>query len=358
MRPHFHFHFYLYLLFLLSSCVKDKPYPAVKSVPIPGTKGILALNEGSYGNNNADLSFISFSTGEVSNHIYKTANNKSLGDVAQNITFINGQYYICVNNSSKIVIVDPFLLTSIHSIENINFPRYLLQISADIAYISSLYLPHVYVLQVSTNTVIDTIQTDFPNTETMLLLNNQVWICNWDTACNYLYQVNANTHELLNKIQIQGHAPHDIVLDKNGMIWVLSGNTYKNKKSYLTCLNPANNSQIKSIAFEIGQDPIRLTMNAKRDTLYYINVNYNGQATNNGLYRMSIDDNTLPAMPMIQAPSNTYFWAIGIDSSTSNIYLSDPKGFTQSSTVYKYSPSGALLNAFQTGIGTNQFIFK
>lgn len=357
MRNQF-YHIMICMSFFIVACVKDKPNPEIKPLPSLNANGLLVLNEGSYSNNNAELSYIDLATKEVSNALFKKVNNKSLGDVAQSLTIINGRYYIAVNNSHKIVILDTSNFTIIHTIEQIKFPRFITQINTDIAYVSSLYLPYVYVLQLSNNTIIDTIITDFPNTEQMIALQNDVWICNWDTACNYLYKVDKLTHQLKTKVNIGTYAPHDIVQDKNGMLWVLSGNKYKSKSSSLTCINPESHLIEKSFSFQTDEDPIRLNINASKDTLYYINVNYIGGANNNGLYRMPIDDNTLPPNPMVHAPLNTYFWAFNIDPVTSHFFLSDPKGFTQSSTIYEYTSDGSLLNTFQTGIGSNQLIFR
>lgn len=347
----------LLLSLILNSCVKDKPNPDMHSLSPNAKNGVLVLNEGSYGNNNAEISFIDLGKNEVSNSVFKSVNSKSLGDVAQHIYLINEHYYITINNSNKIVILDTSNYQLLQTINNVPFPRYITQVSKDKAYVSSLYNPKVFVLDINNNEIIDTILVDFPNTEKMIVMNNDVWLCNWDTACNYLYRINKNTNQIVDRITLSGYAPHDILEDKNGMLWILSGNKYKNKKSFLICLNPQTNSIIKSMAFMSNEDPIRLTMNATKDTIYFINVNYNG-SENNGLYRMTILDNNLPSTPLIQAPTNTYFWAIGIDPNSSMIYLSDPKGFTQSSTIYTYSTSGKFFNSYQTGIGSNQFLFK
>lgn len=347
----------LLLTFCISACVKDKPNPDIRLLPSSSNHGILVLNEGAYGNNNAEISFIDLENNEISNSVFKSVNSKSLGDVAQNIALINGHYYITINNSNKIAILDTSNYQLLQTIDNVPFPRYITQVASDKAYVSSLYNPKVFVLDLINNSIVDTIQIDFPNSENMLVKNEDVWICNWDTACNYVYKVNINTNDLEQKINLNAFAPHDILDDKNGMIWILSGNKYKNKNSFLTCLNPQTNSIIKSMAFTSNEDPIRLTMNASKDTMYFINVNYNG-SSKNGLYRMTIYDHEIPDAPFIQAPTNTYFWTVGIDSNTSTIYLSDPKGFTQNSTIYSYSNDGTFLKSYQTGIGSNQFLFK
>lgn len=349
----------LYILLfslLLFACVKDKPNPDVQTVPLNNNRKIVVLNEGSFNNYNAEVSIIDLENNSTTNNVFKNVNQQILGDVAQHISIINNQYYITINNSNKIVVLDTnFQLTS--EINNILFPRYITQISKEKAYVSCMYFPYVFVLNLQTNSISDTIQTDFANTENILVVNNEVWICNWDTACNYIYIVDKFSNEIKEKISINGYAPHNILQDKNGMIWVLSGNKYKNKSSYLTQINPINKTILKKFVFSANDDPIKISFNNSKDELYYINVNYNGQSTNNGLYKIKIDDINLPNNPLISAPKNTYFWAIAIDPITSNILLSDPKGFTQNSTIYQYNEEGKLLQTFQTGIGSNQFLF-
>ena len=357
MRTPF-FYIILCVASFLASCVKDKPNPDTKSFPTNLSHGLVVLNEGSFGNNNSDISYINLENQIVSNSLFKIVNGHSLGDVAQFITLINGTYYVCINNSNKIVVLDIADFSLRQTIHTIDYPRYMAQYSQDIAFVSSLYRPYVSVVQLSTNTCVDTIFTEHFNSEQMLVANNILWICQWDTACNYIQKVDATTHHPTEKVSIPGFAPHDILQDKNGTIWVLSGNKYKGKSAHLTCINPQTNEVLKSFSFSASADPIKLTINESKDTLYFINVNYTGNSSNNGLYKMGIDENALPSIPFIQAPVNTYFWGLGIDSKSKHIFLSDPKGFTQNSTIYEYTNAGKSLNVFQTGIGSNQFIFR
>ncbi len=350
----------IYWLVILTcfSCVKDKPNPDANVLLQFAHKGVLVLNEGSFGNNNSELSFIDFSTGLVTQSIYQTTNQKQLGDIANKIVYMNGCYYIAVNNSNKIVVLDGLTFKEKIVISNIHFPRQILQVNAQTAYVASLYYPNIYVLDLVSNTITSTITLEYNNAEQMLLYNGSVWITNWDTACNQILKINANTNQLVEKIHIAGYAAHDIVQDKNNLLWILSGNKYKNKASFLTCIDPNTNTMVKSFAFGSEKDPFRLTIDAAKENLYYLLVNYNGGSSNNGVYRMNITDTTLPKTALIQAYSNSYFYGIGIDSVTHHIFLSDPKGFTQQSTVYEYSHDGQLLQHYQCGIGSNSFIFN
>lgn len=351
---------YFYILFFLifTSCVKDVPNPDIKTIPNASHKGVVILNEGSYANNNAEISFLDFQTNLISNSIFNTANSKSLGDVAQDIYYQIGKFYITINNSNKIVVISATSFNEVKTIANISNPRYFLKVNDSILYVSSLYSNSIFVLNTNQNEITNTFHLDFPNTEKMILLNGKVYATNWNTNCNYIYQINTNSHSVEDKITIAGFASHEIDVDKNGMLWVLSGNKYQNANSFFTVVNPTTNQIVKSFSFTKEQDPFRLVFNETHDSLYFLQVNYQGQNTNNGLYKMSIEDNVLPSKAMIPAQTNSYFWAIGLDNSIHQIYLSDPKGFNQSSAILKYDLQGNFIQSYKAGIGANTFLFQ
>ena len=84
-------------------------------------------------------------------------------------------------------------------------------------------------------------------------------------------------------ITIAARAPQEAVKDKEGMIWVLSGIVAKGKAAALTRINPVTRQVIKTYQFEAPADPIHLVFNEGRDTLYFIEVNYDGGTQHNGI---------------------------------------------------------------------------
>ncbi|MCC6448856.1 MAG: hypothetical protein IT215_09265, partial [Chitinophagaceae bacterium] len=189
MKPKLHI---LILMSFLFACVKDKPHPYLSQNIDLNNHGILILNEGAYGNNNAEISYLDLKNNQIQNGIFKTQNKLPLGDVAQSITLINGQYFIAVNNSNKVVVIDTQQHKIIQTIQNIPYPRYIVQSSINTAFISSIYQSSIYVLDLNSYQIIDTIHTDFPNNENMLFDGQNIWACNWDTACNYIYKIDQN----------------------------------------------------------------------------------------------------------------------------------------------------------------------
>jgi len=140
-------------------------------------------------------------------------------------------------------------------------------------------------------------------------------------------------------------------------LWVLSGNQAKGKPSSLTKLDPSTGAVLARLDFPAGAEPIKLTINWKKDTLYYIGVNYYGSTVNNGIYKMGVEEANLPDAPFIAASPLQYFWALGIDPQTSNVYVGDPKRFDQAGVVDIYSPGGVKLNTFKVGVGPGSFLF-
>lgn len=86
-------------------------------------------------------------------------------------------------------------------------------------------------------------------------------------------------------------------------------------------------------------------------------MDYNGGTTNNGIYRMKIDDLLLPTQPFIPAQNFQYYWALNIQPGTGYIYVGDPKGFTQKGIVSIYRQDGTKVKDFRTGIGPGHFFF-
>lgn len=349
---------YITLIGILSmfvACVKDKPSPTISTIPFDLFAELIILNEGSYGNNNSELSVYNNQSKQL--NYYQQKNGKSLGDVAQDIAFLNNKYIITLNGSSKIEVCNSDF-TSLTSIKNVSFPRYILPINQQTAYVSSLYNPYVYVLDLVNYKIKDTIQTSFINTENMLLTEDAAYITCWNTRCKYLYTVNTQTHEVTDSIDLQAYAPHQISEDKNGNIWVLCGNKYKGIKSSLVQINPISKTIIKKLDFLSAQDPFRMKMNTHKDSLYFIMINYDGKDEHNGLYKMGISESQIPSKPFIQAPSYSYFWGYAIEPISNRVFVTDPKGFTQSSTILTYSDNGSYIGSFQAGIGSNKILFR
>lgn len=354
----------LYLIFCLGtscfiySCIKDKPPPHIPYDNQGIAEKVILLNEGAFGNNNAEISIIDEQKNITYQQIFKAKNNFTLGDVAQHIIAYKNNYYVSVNNSHTIYRLDSNDFSVINKNNHITYPRYIFPYKDNKLLVTSLYNNYIYIIDASTLNIIDTIKTPYSNTQKLIIKNNEIWVCCWDVSCNKIFIYDYESTLLKDSIQLAGYAPFDIVQDAQENIWILSGNKFKNKNAFLTKVKSENKSIIHSIDFSPSDDPMQLTMNNTKDTLYYINVQYLNAQNNNGIYRMSIYNESLPKQSLINAPLNSYFWALSIHPQSGNIYVSDPKGFTQNSSVYVYNNAGEKLKNYTAGVGCNQFIFQ
>ncbi len=351
--------FVLFLLITMSmgACVKDKPSGSHPTNPPANRKGgIYIVNEGSLGNNNSSLSYFDPATQQAYEDVFKAANNRSLGDVFQSMTLIDGNFWLAINNSDKIEVIDTGDLKSRHIIA-LQKPRYILQVSADKAYVTSLFNPIIHIVNTKTFQVTGSITTDYANTEDLVMLNGKVYVSQWDTAANFVYEINPGTDQIERRITFNGRASSGLAVDKNHKLWVMAGNVTKGKTATLSRIDPVSGTVEQSFTFGPKEDPIRLRFNATGDSVYWIGVDYYGTNAYNGIYRMPVTATQLPAQPFITAQQFQYFWGLDIDPVTNDIYITDPKGFIQKGTVLKYNAAGQLLGNFATGTGPSACYF-
>lgn len=126
---------------LLFSLGCDK-IPELPSVELSGDRKIemLVVNEGLFTTNTAALSAI-YNDGTVFWDVFEPINRRPLGDVAQSITEINGKYFIAVNNSRRIEVLDSKTFKAVGSIryEQSGSPRYITPLTDNTALVSDLY---------------------------------------------------------------------------------------------------------------------------------------------------------------------------------------------------------------------------
>ncbi len=345
------------LCFFVSSCTKDKPKPNNSIAPNDSTSKILIVCEGSLGNGNASLSVYNPTKDSMYNKVYESANGQALGDVFQSANKINNQYFLCINNSDKIIVIDKnnWLQTASISVPK---PRYICEVGTNKAYVGSLFSNKISILNTAIFSIEKRIEMPFSNVEKMLLNNGNLYACCWDTGCNKIYTIDPISDKVKDSIILAGAAPHSLVIDKNNTLWVLAGNAPKNINASLTQINLTTKKIVKSYHFSKGVEAIKLCVNSTADKLFFIEVDYNGGNVNNGIFSMDISDNTLPATPLITCAIHQYFWALGIDPNANQIYVGDPKGFVQKGELLIYDAEGNFIRKQTAGLGISSFYFN
>ncbi len=68
---------------------------------------LLVLNEGNWGNNEAELSKVDVSTATATNNYFSSVNGRGLGDIGQDMIQYGSKIYVTVTFSNSIEVVDP-----------------------------------------------------------------------------------------------------------------------------------------------------------------------------------------------------------------------------------------------------------
>ena len=339
--------FSIIVILTITACNKPK-YGTLSGGSVSISNGVFINNEGNYGWGNASVSYYDLKTGEVTPDIYKQVNNLPLGDVCQSITYYNDKYYIVVNNSNKIEIVNSLTFKSVASIHNLVSPRYLLPVSNNKAYISDMYENKISVLNLSSNVLTKKINCP-GSTEEMLLFRNKVFVTN--TGNRYLYIVDTLNDNLNDSIMV-GASPYSIQIDNNSKLWVLCAGNPNPGVVFGTLykINPLN-SQVEKIFNFMNVLNLwnKLRINRSKDTLYYIN---------NGVFQLPVNSGNLPQSPLIPQKSNNYY-GLGIEPDNGNIFVSDAIDYVQPGKIYIYeSKNGVLIKSFIAGIIPGDFLFN
>ena len=342
---------FLSLISLLISCTsKDNGEPDSTLIE---EGGIFILNEGNYSVANSSLSYYYPDRSEIRKSLFYKVNNVPLGDVAQSLTIKNNSVYVVINNSGLIYGINRNTLEFEGKINGLVSPREMIFIDDNKAYVSDLYSSSITIVDPVIYEIIGGIEIG-KSSDCMIKSQNRVFIANWSaynqTKLNNTLMVIDSDIDILVDSIIVGIEPNSMVIDKDGLLWVLcSGGFMNDEMPTLWQINPVSLEIVKTIEFEdILQNPDNLCINGTKDTIYFLN---------NGVFSMSINSLKLPDNAFITSVNNTYY-TLGIDPVNSEIYVSDALDYNQDGLVYRYSATGTFISSFEAGIIPGDFEFN
>lgn len=335
--------FFLTLIF--TSCVKDKPNPKVQTpVQLSNSKRVFVINEGPFGGGgNGSISLYDTGNNEVIENFYEQQNQSQIGNIAQSLNYIEGNYYIVVNNGNKIIVCDKDLKKSAE-ISGLTSPRYILPITNQKAYVSDLYANAVSIVDLNENKVIGSIPC-VGKTEKMILFYNKVFITNSDR--DYVYVANGLSDKIEDSVFV-GIGASSICKDRNDKVWVLASGLIPTKKGRLSRLDLITNKVEWFTEFSENDSPFNLCLNGTKDVLFYLN---------NSVYKMEIQATSAPTTAFIEKETKS-FYALGVNPNDHSIYVSDALDYSQRSQVYIYNQDGSARHNFKAGIISNSFYFE
>lgn len=337
-------------LSLLNSC---NPTPDDPVVPQPATigKGVFVLSEGLFGNANASLTFYDPDVDTTANNLFYRVNNAPIGDVGQSLALVDGKLFLVVNNSNYIYKVDANTLKYEAKLEEFYSPREMYIVAPNKAYVSDLQGTGLWIVNPQDMTHCGFVETGKP-TENLMPLGNELWITNWSnyyqpqTTNNSVQVVDMQNDVKVAEIEVVTE-PNSMVVDKNGMLWVLCANGWESSTYSLCKINPMLKQLVETYTFDGGY-PSHLCIDKTGTKLYFIDSD---------IRCFDITDETLLNASFIAAEGRS-FYNMAVNPANGDLYITDAKDYVQNGTVYRYSSDGVLLNQFNAGICPSAMVFN
>ncbi|MGI9653190.1 T9SS type A sorting domain-containing protein [Chryseobacterium sp. RLHN22] len=318
------------------------------------TEGILVLNEGGAGSNNAEISFIS-NQSVVTNNYFKSKNNNAiLGDTAQDIKIFGDKIFVVLNISNQIKVINKSDFTLITTIStNLDNPRYI-AFSGNKFYVTnwgsngpSTNYVSVYNLATYAH------EANIPvgnGPEKIFSKNNKLYVLlKGGYGLNqFMDIINTTTNTVESQVNV-GNSPNSI-FEKDNFLYIMSSGDPYAATSFgtLTVYNTTTQSVASSTTFPVGVKPSY--MDTDGTNIYYMN-----EAS---IYKTPIASPSINTQPIAVTPItvNSYGTAYGFNVVNNTIYAADPSGYIAPGKIYAYNLQGILQNTFTVTSLPNQII--
>jgi DNA-binding beta-propeller fold protein YncE len=339
----------VFLMLLFWSCSKEPVETLFFDLDVEN--GVFIACEGNFMYGNGSLSFYHTEKKSVTNQLFYARNSVPLGDVVQSLALKGNSLFIVVNNSGKIYVADDRTIEYKGSITGLTSPRYIHFVSDEKAYITDLYARHITIFNSKSFEITGKIDLDTHTSEQMVQSGKYVFTTTWSFG-EYVLVIDSETDELVSKIKVPLQ-PRDLVIDKNGKIWVISDGGFEGSPGgeqvpALTRIDPQTFTVEQIFKFNSGDVAGGLEINSTGDTLIFMN---------RGVYKMPVDGRQLPGSVFIPE-DNKLFYTLAVNPANDEIYVSDAIDYTQNAIVYRYSPSGNVIDSFKVGINPSYFLFR
>lgn len=348
----------LFLLLFMASCHPDEP---VVQHDIVVGNGVLVLNEGNFTYANSSLTYYDVEKDSTVHNLFYRVNGSPIGDTGQSLCMIDGKLYIVVNNSKYIYKVDAKTIycdtTQPYILKDLTCPRFMMPLAPDKAYVSDLMSTKIWIMDPQTMTLSGTVDMG-KTTETMVQVGREVYVTNWsryyvNKPNNTVQVVDAGQDVKVAEIEV-GYEPNGMVVDQNGMVWVLCEGDVNDMDvpSTLWQIDPYLKRSILMRTFE--RKAMNLAIDPTGTLLYYFVTGED--YVSNEVHRCNIDDPSQDDGFCIALEGHAFF-KIAVDPLRGDLYVSDALNYSMNGKVYRYSSDGLLLSSFDAGISPSFFLF-
>lgn len=368
----------LLLVLLLFGCDKIPELPSFE-----GKNGsrirMIVVNEGLFTTNTAALSAI-YDDGETYFDVFRSVNQRPLGDVAQSMTEINGKYFVAVNNSKRIEILDTKTFKSIGSIryQQSGSPRFITPLTDSTAMVSDLMGQLVVIRTRPPYKEVEYMQLPVKATaiEKMTTVGGKVFgaYLGKGLAVMDCDDYSLRKMRLMEDVIVAEVTKTCIMpVDANGKLWVLTTaqRTEQQTSVTLNCIDPATEKVIHKVVIPYTQQNIkkgdivgmpnynRMDISSSKTKIYFNLKVATQDNTSEGAVQTvyTLDINTHNIEKYMELPGVSMMYGMGV-SPEGDVCICDCMDYSaQRGYVRVYSKQSPEVKSYKVGVYPRMIIF-
>jgi len=363
--------YYAFILLGLISCNNDDSWTDNTPItPEDGTvQGLYILNEGSWGGNNAELSYYDYASGNFTEDYFNSVNPSQggLGDVGNDLKVYGSKLYAVINSSNYVEVMEAKTAKHIAKIQIANCRS--LTFDKGFAYVTSYagtiddlgkQLGFVAKIDTASLSIVDRVSVEY-QPEELTISNNKLYVANsggynYPNYSDKVSIINLSTFKVINTLAVGVPNLSKIKTDKNGDVWVVSQGDYNGITPALSVIDPKTdqviekleNINIKDFTF-YGNDLYFYGSTYSMDTGNYLNsygvIDINSKTqTASHIFNSSLESQITAPYGLIINPEN------------GDIFLSDALDYFSRGKVYCFDKNGNQKWVKTTGINPGHFV--
>ena len=332
----------LSLLFVLG-CEAEEIGPQSSAGPSPPTRSasVLLINEGNFQRGNASLGSYDPALKQYAGGLYRAANgNLPLGDVFQDMAYWQGRYYLTINNSGVVKILDSASFEQIGTINELSAPRFL-TLAEDRLFITDLFTPNLWIIDPHSG-VLDTVLRFRGATGRLLRWDGQIV----QAVNNRLFLIDPQKSSIIDTLLFPGPLERAFV-DFHENLVILQQEGFFNAGLWRV---DRDKQRKRLLSFPSGEEISLLTGHASRPEFYFLREG--------DLYRAAMSADSLFGLRQWQELELMAPYGLNLDPFSGDVYLSEALDFDQDSRIYRWNEAGEKLDEFTGGRITNGFYFR
>ncbi|MEA5005370.1 MAG: BACON domain-containing carbohydrate-binding protein [Rikenellaceae bacterium] len=325
---------------------------------------MVVVSEGQFTKGTATLTSVTYN-GTAVWDIFQDVNNKPLGDVAQSLTYLDGKYFVVLNNSKQIKVIEPqtFKLLGTVDYEQAASPRFMVPISSTEAIVSDL-MSQLTRINYKTYQVVEHISLTgalATSMEKLVRVGNKVFgassskgVAVFDTD-----NITPGSIRLVSGFSGRIITTAKMIVDKNGKLWAFATSS---GKSVLNCIDPATETVVKTIEIPYavsGTDAYvegaitgtsgytRMDTDRSKGKLYFymtMLVNPTRKTSIGAIFTLDVDKDAISTTPYRELPGLGMMYGMNI-SPDGDVFLCDCLDYTaQRGFLREYKADGSVIS--------------